>query len=411
MDFAILSAMEKNLIGDRFNLLAWTLDERLRRIVCAAEAKVLGHGGVTTVSRATGVSRRAIHAGLKELDERPAEREPSDRRIRRPGAGRKKVTDRDSTLMTDLESLVEPVTRGDPESPLRWTTKSLRRLAEELKAMGHAVSHASVGTLLGELGYSLQSNVKTLEGGDHPDRNAQFEYINAQAEGRLARGEPVISVDTKKKELIGPFKNNGRTWRPQGEPEEVKVHDFIDKELGRANPYGVYDLAQDEGWVSVGTDHDTSAFAVQTIRRWWQSVGAESYPQATELLMTADGGGSNGSRVRLWKVEIQKLADEIGIPITICHFPPGTSKWNKIEHRLFSFISMNWRGQPLVSHEVLLNLIANTRTKSGLTVKAELDPGVYPKGIKISDEELASLHLVRHSFHGEWNYSLHPRDG
>ena len=284
-------------------------------------------------------------------------------------------------------------------------------MADELEVMGHAVSHASVGTLLGELGYSLQSNVKTLEGGDHPDRNAQFEYINAQAEGRLKRGEPVISVDTNKKELVGLFKNNGQTWRPQGEPEEVKVHDFIDKELGRANPYGVYDLAQDEGWVSVGTDHDTSAFAVQTIRRWWQSVGAESYPQSTELLITADGGGSNGSRVRLWKVEIQKLADEIGIPITICHFPPGTSKWNKIEHRLFSFISMNWRGRPLVSHEVLLNLIANTRTKSGLTVKAELDPGVYPKGIKISDEELASLHLLRHAFHGEWNYSLHPRDG
>ena len=403
--------MEKNPIGERFDLLSWTLDERLRRIVCAAEAKVLGHGGVTAVSQATGVSRRAIHAGLKELDERPAEREPSDRRIRRPGGGRKKVTDLDPTLMADLESLVEPVTRGDPESPLRWTTKSLRRLAEELKAMGHAVSHASVGTLLGELGYSLQSNVKTLEGGEHPDRNAQFEHINAQAEDRLKRGEPVISVDTKKKELIGPFKNNGQTWRPQGDPEEVKVHDFIDKELGRANPYGVYDLAQDEGWVSVGTDHDTSAFAVQTIRRWWQSVGEGSYPHATELLITADGGGSNGSRVRLWKVEIQKLADEIGIPITVCHFPPGTSKWNKIEHRLFSFISMNWRGQPLVSHEVLLNLIANTRTKSGLTVKAELDPGNDPKGIKISDEELASLHLVRHSLHGEWNYSLHPRDG
>ncbi len=402
--------MEKNLIGERFNLIAWSLDERLRRIICAAEAKVLGYGGVTTVSQATGVSRRAIHAGLKELAERPPEEESSDRRIRRPGGGRKRVTDLDPTLMSALESLVEPVTRGDPESPLRWTTKSLRRLADELKAMGHAVSHASVGTLLGELGYSLQSNVKTLEGGDHPDRNAQFEYINAQAEGRLKRGEPVISVDTKKKELVGLFKNNGQTWRPQGEPEEVKVHDFIDKELGRANPYGVYDLAQDEGWISVGTDHDTSAFAVQTIRRWWQSVGMESYPHATELLITADGGGSNGSRVRLWKVEIQKLADEIGIPITICHFPPGTSKWNKIEHRLFSFISMNWKGQPLVSHEILLNLIANTRTKSGLTVKAELDPGTYPKGIKISDEELASLHLVRHSFHGDWNYSLHPRD-
>jgi hypothetical protein len=250
-----------------------------------------------------------------------------------------------------------------------------------------------------------------LEGGDHPDRNAQFEYINAQAEDRLKRGEPVISVDTKRKELIGPFKNNGRTWRPLGEPEEVKVHDFNVKELGRAYPYGVYDLAQDEGWVSVGTDHNTSGFAVQTIRLRWKSVGAETYPHATELLITADGGESKGSRVRLWNVEIQKLADEIGIPITICHFPPGTSKWNKIEHRLFSFISMNWRGQPLVIHEVLLNLIANTRTKSGLMVKAEFDPGNYPKDIKISDEELDSLHLVRHSFHEDWNYSLHPRDG
>ena len=280
--------MEKNLIGERFDLISWTLDERLRRIVCAAEAKVLGYGGVTAVSQATGVSRRAIHAGLKELAERPPGGEPSDRRIRRPGGGRNKVTDLDPTLMSDLESLVEPVTRGDPESPLRWTTKSLRRLADELKAMGHAVSHASVGTLLGELGYSLQSNVKTLEGGDHPDRNAQFEYINAQAEGRLKRGEPVISVDTKKKELVGLFKNNGQTWRPQGEPEEVKVHDFIDKELGRANPYGVYDLAQDEGWVSVGTDHDTSAFAVQSIRRWWQSVGGGSLPSRHR---TSDYGG------------------------------------------------------------------------------------------------------------------------
>lgn len=407
----MLSSMEKNLIAERFDLLEWTLDERLRRIVCAVEAKVLGHGGVSVVSRATGVSRRAIHAGLKELEERPAEPFVGSPRIRRSGGGRKKITDLDSTLMADLEALVEPVTRGDPESPLRWTTKSLRRLAEELKKKGHSVSHASIGTLLGELGYSLQSNVKTLEGGDHPDRNAQFEYINAQAEDRLKRGEPVISVDTKKKELVGLFKNNGQTWRPEGEPEEVNVHDFIDKELGRANPYGVYDLARDEGWVSVGTDHDTSAFAVQTIRRWWVSVGAVSYPNATELLITADGGGSNGSRVRLWKVEIQKLADEIGIPVTVSHFPPGTSKWNKIEHRLFSFISMNWKGRPLISHEVILNLIANTRTKSGLTVKAEIDPGTYQKGIKISDEELASLHLVRHSFHGEWNYSLLPRDG
>ncbi len=367
----------------------------------------MGRGGISSVSRSTGVSRRAIHVGLKELQDHPKDIPP--RRIRRSGAGRKKVTDTDPTLTSDLESLVEPVTRGDPTSPLRWTTKSLRLLAEELGAMGHVVSHTSVGILLQELGYSLQSNAKTLEGGKHPDRNAQFAYINAETSSRLERAEPVISVDTKKKELIGPYKNNGRTWRPKGDPEKVNVYDFIDPELGRANPYGIYDLASDSGWVSVGTDHDTAAFAVATIRRWWLSVGSREYPSATELLITADGGGSNGSRVRLFKLEIQELADEIGIPITICHFPPGTSKWNKIEHRLFSFISMNWKGQPLVSHEVMLNLIANTRTKSGLTVKAELDASLYPTGIKVSDEEFSSINLVRHSFHGEWNYSIRPR--
>lgn len=399
--------MDDDPVAERFSSIAWALDERLRRIVAASEAKAMGRGGISSVSRSTGVSRRAIHVGLTELQDHPKDIPP--RRIRRSGAGRKKVTDADPTLMSDLESLVEPVTRGDPTSPLRWTTKSLRLLAEELGAMGHVVSHTSVGILLQELGYSLQSNAKTLEGGKHPDRNAQFAYINAETSSRLERAEPVISVDTKKKELIGPYKNNGRTWRPKGDPEKVKVYDFIDPELGRANPYGVYDLASDSGWVSVGTDHDTAAFAVATIRRWWLSVGSREYPSATELLITADGGGSNGSRVRLFKLEIQELADEIGIPITICHFPPGTSKWNKIEHRLFSFISMNWKGQPLVSHEVMLNLIANTRTKSGLTVKAELDAGIYPTGIKVSDEEFSSINLVRHSFHGEWNYSIRPR--
>ena len=399
--------MEDDPVAERFNSIAWALDERLRRIVAASEAKAMGRGGISSVSRSTGVSRRAIHVGLKELQEHPED--IPKRRIRRSGAGRKKVTEADPTLMSDLESLVEPVTRGDPISPLRWTTKSLRLLAEELGAMGHVVSHTSVGTLLQELGYSLQSNAKTLEGGNHPDRNAQFAYINAETSSRLERAEPVISVDTKKKELIGPYKNNGRTWRPKGDPEKVNVYDFIDPELGRANPYGVYDLASDSGWVSVGTDHDTAAFAVATIRRWWLSVGSRAYPNATELLITADGGGSNGSRVRLFKLEIQGLVDEIGIPITVCHFPPGTSKWNKIEHRLFSFISMNWKGQPLVSHEVMLNLIANTRTKSGLTVKAELDSGLYPTGVKVSDEEFSSINLVRHSFHGEWNYSIRPR--
>ncbi|WP_298211495.1 ISAzo13 family transposase [Ferrimicrobium sp.] len=399
--------MEDDPVAERFSSIAWALDERLRRIVAASEAKVMGRGGIASVSRSTGVSRRAIHVGLKELQDHPEDMGP--RRIRRSGAGRKKITERDPTLMSDLESLVEPVTRGDPISPLRFTTKSLRQLSGELGAMGHVVSHTSVGILLQELGYSLQSNAKTLEGGKHPDRNAQFAYINAETSARLARTEPVISVDTKKKELIGPYKNNGTTWRPKGDPEKVNVYDFVDPELGRANPYGVYDLASDSGWVSVGADHDTAAFAVATIRRWWLSVGSRAYPNATELLITADGGGSNGSRVRLFKLEIQELADEIGIPITICHFPPGTSKWNKIEHRLFSFISMNWKGQPLISHEVMLNLIANTRTKSGLTVKAELDSGSYPTGIKVSNEEFSTINLVRHGFHGEWNYSIHPR--
>jgi len=400
--------MREDQIKCRFALMEWVLDERLRRLMAAAEAKVLGRGGVTAVAAATGVSRRAIHAGLKELCSHQRAQAPNAPRIRRAGAGRKKVTETDVTLQRDLELLVEPLTRGDPASPLRWTTKSLRTLAEELGKMGHKISHTQVGKLLTGLGYSLQANKKTLEGTTHPDRNAQFEYINAQVTARLDAQEPVISVDTKKKELIGRFKNNGRTWRPNGQPEQVKVYDFVE-EAGRANPYGVYDIGADAGWVSVGVDHDTAAFAVQTIRRWWQSVGTGAYPNATELFVTADGGGSNGARVRLWKLELQKLADEIGIPIRVCHFPPGTSKWNRIEHRLFSFISMNWRGVPLVSHEVMLNLIANTRTRTGLTIRAELDNAPYPKGVKVSDADYAGINLARDDFHGEWNYSVSPR--
>ena len=400
--------MDTSQIAQRYNLVEWALDERLRRLISAAEAKVLGHGGITAVAESTGVSRRAIHTGLKELESRQLEEKPTGSRIRRPGAGRKSATEIDPTLQTDLELLVDPVTRGDPESPLRWTCKSLRTLADELGKMGHKVSHTHVGKLLVKLGYSLQGNKKTLEGTGHPDRNAQFIYINEQVTNRLAKGEPVISVDTKKKELIGRFKNNGQTWRPKGEPTEVKIYDFIE-EAGRANPYGVYDIGADEGWVSVGTDHDTAAFAVQTIRRWWQVVGNKAYPNAKELFITADGGGSNGGRVRLWKLELQGLADEVGIPIRVSHYPPGTSKWNKIEHRLFSFITMNWRGEPLISHEVMLNLIANTKTKTGLSVKAELDKREYPKGIKVPDAEFATINMVRDDFHGEWNYSISPR--
>lgn len=394
----------------RFNKLAWTLDERMRRLFAAAEASALGRGGITKVAQATGVSRRAIHVGLQELSDlkEPVENPPK-RRIRKEGAGRKSVIQTDVGLMSALEKLVEPMTRGDPESPLRWTCKSLRTLAGELAANGHPVSYPVVGDLLRELGYSLQANRKVLEGTDHPDRNAQFEFISEQTTQQLMAGNPVISVDTKKKELVGAYKNNGTTWCPAGKPEQVKVHDFVDKELGRANPYGVYDMGSNTGWVSVGTDHDTASFAVETIRRWWGTMGRQRYPAASELMITADGGGSNGSRVRLWKMELQRLADEIRIPIHVSHLPPGTSKWNKIEHRLFSYISMNWRGQPLVSHEVIINLIAGTTTRKGLKVHAELDDSLYPAGIKVSDDEFKQIHLTRNTFHGEWNYRIDPR--
>jgi hypothetical protein len=395
-------------VKERYQNIEWALNERLRRLFAASEAKTIGHGGIAIVWKATGVARGSIQQGLKEITERPEGIESSSHRIRRVGAGRKTTVTDDATLLAALESLVEPVTRGDPESPLRWTCKSLRQLATELSEQGHIVSHTSIGGLLKKLGYSLQGNRKTLEGTDHPDRNSQFEYINAQVEDALSHRQPVISVDTKKKELVGQYKNSGKEWRPEGDPEKVNVYDFVDKELGRANPYGVYDLANNTGWVSVGTDHDTASFAVATIRRWWLAMGSPLYPNVKELMITADGGGSNGSRVRLWKLELQLLSNELGIPIRVSHFPPGTSKWNKIEHRLFSHISMNWRGQPLVSHEVIVNLIAATTTRKGLKVCAELDSKPYPKGIKVTNEEFASIRIMREEFHGEWNYTILP---
>jgi len=388
------------------------LDERQRRLLVAVEAKVLGRGGVSAVAAATGVSRSTIMAGLDELevmelvDQAAPERPAPLIRMRRAGAGRKKIEVKDETLVTDLLALVDPLTRGDPQSALRWTCKSLRTLAEQLRASGHSVSHVVVGQLLKGQGYSLQGNAKVIEGNQSPDRNAQFEYINTTVTSSLDAHQPVISVDTKKKEMVGAYKNNGKEWEPSGEPVKVKVHDFVDPELGRANPYGVYDIGADEAWVSVGTDHDTSAFAVQTIRRWWFSMGRQRYPQAKQLLITADGGGSNGHRVRLWKLELSRLAHETGLEIQVCHFPPGTSKWNKIEHRLFSFITMNWRGRPLVSHEVIVNLIASTKTRSGLKVRAELDNATYPKGLAVSDEDFAAIMIDRNEFHGDWNYRI-----
>ena len=401
-------------IGQRWELMRGALDERQRRLLVAVEAKVLGRGGVSAVAVATGVSRTTIMAAISEIEAMKSTDRTVDQtalRItstRQAGAGRKKIETKDASLLPDLLALVDSTTRGDPESPLRWTCKSLRNLADELKAKGHTVSHVVVGKLLKKQDYSLQGNVKVLEGNQSPDRSAQFEHINASVRGALQASQPVISVDTKKKELVGAYKNAGQEWLPSGEPVKVKVHDFIDKELGRANPYGVYDIGADQAWVSVGTDHDTSAFAVQTIRRWWFSMGVQRYPQAKQLLITADGGGSNGHRVRLWKLELSRLAQETGLDILVRHFPPGTSKWNKIEHRLFSFITMNWRGQPLISHEVIVNLIANTKTRSGLTVRAELDTAQYPKGVAVSDADLSAINIERNEFHGDWNDCIRP---
>jgi hypothetical protein len=401
--------IDEQVLAAKFEALLPHLDERGRRLVLGAEARWVGHGGIELVARASGVSRKTVSAGVAELE---AGEDPLAGRIRREGGGRKRLTESDPGLVAALDALVEPQTRGDPMTRLRWTTRSTRNLAGELRSQGHRVSHHSVARLLGhELGYSLQGNAKTLEGAQHPGRDAQFHYINDRVTAALAAGEPVISVDAKKKELIGLYASKGSTWRPQGEPERVNTHDFIGKKLGKAVPYGVYDIGANAGWVAVGSDGDTAAFAVATIRRWWHSLGKQAYPDAGNLLITADAGGSNGYRLRLWKMELARLADELGIAVTVVHMPPGTSKWNKIEHRLFSYISMNWAGQPLTSHEVAVNLIAGTTTRTGLTVHAERDTSAYPRGIKITDREMRELertHIARHDWHGEWNYTLHP---
>ena len=396
-------------IAAKYDALAGLMDERMRRQWAATEAQVYGWGGLQAISAAIGMSPNTIRKGLIELavrEENPDE--PLSTRLRREGGGRKRRSEADPGLIGTLGRLVDPTTRGDPMSPLRWTCKSTSNLAEELTRQGHPVSPRTVGRLLSADGFSLQSNRKTKEGALHPDRNAQFEYINWMVKRFQRRGQPVISVDTKKKECIGEFKNGGREWRPKGEPEEVKVHDFVDKKLGKAIPYGVYDLSENNGWVSVGIDHDTARFAVEAIRRWWKKMGVKRYGDARELLITADGGGSNGSRCRLWKLALQELATKLEMPIHVCHFPPGTSKWNKIEHRMFCHITQNWRGRPLVSHEVIIQLIANTRTKAGLKIRAELDSGHYPIGIKVSDEDLAALKIKPAKFHGDWNYALPP---
>ncbi len=396
-------------IEAKYRSLSPLMDERMRRQWAAAESRAFGWGGVLAVSSAIHMSPNTIRKGLAELAAR--DRNPGaviESRLRKQGGGRKRCIDSDAGLLETLEWLVEPVTRGDPCSPLRWTCKSTTNLAEELGRLGHPVSPRTVGRLLNADGYSLQSNRKTKEGISHPDRNAQFELISATVKQFQQQGQPVISVDTKKKELVGLFKNGGREWQPVGEPEQVQVHDFLDKDLGKAIPYGVYDLSQNEGWVSVGIDHDTARFAAQAIHRWWKKMGSKRYSNAQELLITADGGGSNGSRSRLWKVALQDLAVRLGIPVRVCHFPPGTSKWNKIEHRMFCHITQNWRGRPLVSHEVIIQLIANTTTKAGLKIRAELDSARYPTGTLVSDEQLAALNLKRSDFHGEWNYTLMP---
>ena len=402
----MLDADYKRTIRERFSKLKPFLNEQLLRLYAAAESLAIGYGGSSIVSRETGVSRRAITVGVKEI-EHPNHR--VNKGVRTAGAGRKKTTQKDLSLKTDLEKLIEPTTRGDPELSLRWTCKSVRKLAEELKQQGHKTSHRMIAELLHEMEYSLQANQKTKEGGKHPDRNAQFEYIAQKAQEYQREGQPVISVDTKKKELVGDFKNQGKELRPKGTPEKVRVHDFEIPELGKVAPYGVYDVAKNLGWVNVGTDNDTSAFAVESIRQWWMSMGSRIYPDAKKLLITADGGGSNGSRVRLWKLELQKLANELRIEIAVCHFPPGTSKWNKVEHKLFSFISQNWRGKPLLSHEVIVKLIAATTTKTGLKVTCGLDKKKYPKGIKVSKHEFNEISIHRNEFHGEWNYIISPK--
>ena len=405
----MISSAHEQTVRTKYQALKPELDERGRRVWAATEAVSLGHGGVAAVARATGLAESTIRLGKRELAKR-SKRLKTTRRLRHRGGGRKPLTTQDQDLLKALDALVEPTTRGDPMSPLRWTCKSTRRLAKELCREGHPVSHTKVGPLLKELDYSLQATRKTREGASHPDRNAQFEHINARVKDFQQRGQPVVSVDTKKKERVGDFANGGREYQPRGSPERVRVYDFIDKHLGKAIPYGVYDMTQNCGWVSVGVDHDTAEFAVATLQRWWQQMGQRMYPQAQQLLITADGGGSNGSRLRLWKVAVQKFSDATGLEISVCHFPPGTSKWNKIEHRLFCQITENWRGRPLLSLEVIVNLIANTTTDAGLQVKAALDLNSYKTGKKVSDEELAQVNLYPAEFHGnDWNYVIKPR--
>jgi hypothetical protein len=396
-------------IRRKFRMVAVELDERRRRQWAAAEARDLGWGGISLVARATGLSRPTIMAGLEELGRSAKSRAVAGARVRSAGGGRHPLTQSDPDLLDALERLIGPATRGDPMSPLRWTCKSTNRLAEELTRQNHPVSDRTVAMLLKQQGYSLQANRKTREGASHPDRNAQFEYINQQVVAFQKRKQPVISVDTKKKELVGEFKNAGAEWQPKGQPEEVNVHDFPDKDLGKAIPYGVYDLACNEGWVSVGIDHDTAEFACASIQRWWSEMGSDRFPRAKELLITADGGGSNSSRNRLWKKSLQSLANALGLALRVCHFPPGTSKWNKIEHRLFCFITKNWRGRPLTTYEVIVNLIASTTTKTGLVVRAALDSRHYETGLKVTDEELQGINLTPAPFHGEWNYSIKPK--
>jgi transposase len=414
IDFGILTIrMPKSSLSlsDKFAAISATLTERALRLWAAAEARSLGHGGIKEVADVTGLSRRTIGRGIKELVQsgESATATLAPHASRRPGAGRKKLVVKTPELLSDLTALVDPATRGHPESPLLWTAKSTVKLAEELQRKGHRISERTVASLLKENGYSLQAMRKTKEGGRHEDRNAQFEHIARLARKFRSRGQPVISVDAKKKELVGTFANKGQEWQPKGHPEQANVYDFVDEELGKVTPYGVYDLHHNMGWVSVGIDHDTAEFAVETVRRWWKEMGKPLYPDAARLMITADGGGSNGSRVRLWKVALQKFAQESGLEIHVCHFPPGTSKWNKIEHRMFSYVSLNWRGRALATRQIIVSLIGQTTTKTGLLIRAALDEGKYPTGKKVTNEEMATLNLKRHTFRPNWNYSLAPK--
>ena len=413
--------MDKEILKEKYERIKPLLDEKSRRLYVANEAIAEGWGGVSRLFEATGMSREVISNGISEIKKgskatddkilvKAEEISPVKRRIRKAGGGRKRIEENNTTIRYDLEQLMEPVTRGDPESPLLWTSKSIRKITNELNQKGHRVSHETVRTLLRNSGYSLQANFKTIELNQHDDRDKQFEYLYRNVKDAQSKKQPVISVDTKKKELIGEFKNNGQEWRPKGKPEHVNGHDFEDKTLGKAIPFGVYDVTENQGWVSVGIDHDTSQFAVASIRSWWNEMGKDVYPDATELTITVDCGGSNGNRRRLWKTEMQKLADETGMSIHVLHYPPGTSKWNKIEHRMFSFISKNWRGKPLVSLEVIVNLISSTTTNTGLKINCSVDSASYPTGKKVTDEELNNVNLLRDKYHGDWNYRILPHE-